>query len=423
MKINELIARRRGKPFSYDHPLLEEILGNTYGIIVFQEQVDLLLQEFGGYTSGEAEDIRESIFKKRREEFASSIRQEVLKKIVDRGFAQSIAEQVYDLVSGFNGYGFAQGHALAFAEISMRCIYLQQNYPSEYFSALLNSQPAGYYGPATIANEARNRGVSILPACVNSSSFDFQALESAIRVGLRQIKAISSSTFDRIIAHQPFGDFHEFVEKSGVSRDELEIMILSGALDSIHSNRRELLWSMNEALDWARAPLGSLPLRFSAPPLNLGAADFTFKEKSVLERRYLGLDIERHLVAFEREKVSHKGGLTAQQIQSSPPGLRTFAVGNPIRLRFPPTKSGRRVVFFDLEDETGLLNVTCFDNVYMRDGHAIVCSPYATVMGQTQDRDGHIAFLASRVFPYRPSLIEEMNDPTLPIATADYLVG
>jgi error-prone DNA polymerase len=423
VKINELIARRRGKPFSYDHPLLEEILGNTYGIIVFQEQVDLLLQEFGGYTSGEAEDIRESIFKKRREEFASSIRQEVLKKIVNRGFAQSIAEQVYELVSGFNGYGFAQGHALAFAEISMRCIYLQQNYPSEYFSALLNSQPAGYYGPATIANEARNRGVSILPVCVNRSLFDFAALESAIRVGLRQIKSLSQSTLEHILRHQPFENFHEFVEKSKISRDELEIMILSGALDSIHSNRRELLWSMKDALDWAKAPLSSLPLQFSAPPLNLGAGDFSMKEKSVLERRYLGLDIERHLVAYERDKVSHKGGMTAQQIQSSPPGLRTFAVGNPIRLRFPPTKSGRRVVFFDLEDETGLLNVTCFDDVYMRDGHAIVCSPYATVMGQTQDRDGHIAFLASRVFPYRPTLTEELNDPTLPIATADYLVG
>lgn len=200
-------------------------------------------------------------------------------------------------------------------------------------------------------------------------------------------------------------------------------MILSGATDSLHSNRRELLWSMKEALDWARAPAGTLPLAFSAPALNLGSTDFSEKEKAIYERRYLGLDLSKHLVAFERERVNRKGGQTAQQIQSSPAGLKAFAVGNPIRLRFPPTKSRKRVVFFDLEDETGLLNVTCFDDVYMKDGHAIICSPYVTVVGQTQDRDGHIAFLASRVFPYKPSLTEEMSHPTLPIATADYLVG
>jgi DNA polymerase III alpha subunit len=86
-------------------------------------------------------------------------------------------------------------------------------------------------------------------------------------------------------------------------------------------------------------------------------------------------------------------------------------VGSPIRLRFPPTPSGKRVVFFDLEDETGLLNVTCFDATYQRDGHAIVCSPFVTVVGQAQHREAHVAFLADRVFPYKPQFAEYPEKP------------
>jgi DNA polymerase III alpha subunit len=101
-----------------------------------------------------------------------------------------------------------------------------------------------------------------------------------------------------------------------------------------------------------------------------------------------------------------------------------MVVGNPIRLRFPPTPSGKRVVFFDLEDETGLLNVTCFDAVYRRDGHAIVCSPYVTIIGVTQVREDHTAFLAQRVFAYQPEIVKAVDlEQTLPITTADFLVG
>jgi error-prone DNA polymerase len=97
-------------------------------------------------------------------------------------------------------------------------------------------------------------------------------------------------------------------------------------------------------------------------------------------------------------------------------------VGNPIRLRFPPTSSGRRVVFFDLEDESGLLNVTCFDDTYQRDGHTIVCAPYVTVVGEAQDRDGYMAFLARRVFPYNPVLRRAIhNSEDIPTEVADFL--
>ncbi|MFN3729632.1 MAG: DNA polymerase III subunit alpha [Fimbriimonadaceae bacterium] len=447
VKINELIARRRGKPYGFSHPELERILGLTYGIIVFQEQVDQLLQTFGGYTSGEAEEIRDAIHKRRKDGYAKQIREQIVGQIMRNGHTAPLADEVYDYIAGFEGYGFAQGHALAFAEISLRSVYCQQHFPAEYFAAILNAQPAGYYGPATLVNEARSRGVKILPADVNRSGLRFQVEDiksdqdpkiwlpnAGVRVGLGQVAGVSDACKQRIVeareAEGTFGSLFEFARRVRPDRDELERLILCGALDSIHPNRRTLLWNVVSACTFAgmRGPHApgqpSLDLVFGTPKLSEDVEDFTWREKAIYERALLDLDIERHLMAFERDRVMAKGGLTCREAGSLKGGTRAFAVGNPIRLRFPPTQSGRRVVFFDLEDETGLLNVTCFDETYQRDGHAIICSPYVTVLGEAQDRDGHIAFLAHRVFPYRAGLAASVPvGGQIPVTSGDFLMG
>lgn len=440
VKINELIARRRGKPFSFDHPDFEKILGLTYGIIVFQEQVDQLLQTFGGYSSGEAEELREAIHKRRREDYGRMMREQILARIVSNGYTTQVAEQVYDYVAGFKGYGFAQGHALAFAEISIRSIYCQQNFPAEYFAALLSAQPAGYYGPCTIANEARTRGVMMLPPDVRLSETTFTVEDvlspmdpqvvlpnAGIRVGLSQIQGISEATRTRIVSNrEQFKSFFTFVSTVRPSRDELENLILCGALDSLCPNRRSMLWAIPKAQAYAEARAGDndLGVELTEPELNGRIDDFSEVERAIHERRLLDLDVAQHLMAFERERIRAKGGVTSAEAKKLPNRRKAIVVGNPIRLRFPPTPSGKRVVFFDLEDETGLLNVTCFDAVYRRDGHAIVCSPYVTLIGEAQDRDGHTAFLAKRVFPYNPLIAREVGGSNgLPIGTADFLVG
>lgn len=450
VKLNEMIARKRGKPFSFSHPDLETILGLTYGIVVFQEQIDQLLQTFCGCTSGEAEDIRDAIHKKRKEEFGSQIRDGLIGRMTARGYSEAVASEVVELVAGFKGYGFAQGHALAFAEISIRSIYCQQNFPAQYFAAILDAQPAGYYGPCTLVNEARSRGVSILPPDVNTSDREFK-VESVlsedtphilvpnggIRVGFDQISGVSNDLKQRIqdasLYQEPkkedettefeskggvamlvreaqgttirkrFRSFFDFIARLRPERDELERLILCGAFDSLHPNRRQLLWAIPSALEYTTQvrQVGGLPLEYEEPELPLGIEDFTTKERAVYERMILGLDVRHHLMQFERERIASKGGITTLEARRLPDLQKAIVVGNPIRLRFPPTPSGKRVVFFDLEDETGLLNVTCFDATYQRDGHAIVCSPFVTIVGKAQHRDEHIAFLADRVFPYK----------------------
>ncbi|MCH7904122.1 MAG: DNA polymerase III subunit alpha [Armatimonadetes bacterium] len=470
VKINELIARRRGtKTFSFEHPDFEKILGITYGIIVFQEQVDQILQTFGGYTSGEAEDIREEIHKRRREDFGQVIHDEVIRRTVARGYTQKVAELAFEYVAGFKGYGFAQGHALAFAEISIRSIWCQQNHPAEYFASLLDAQPAGYYGPCTLVNEARSRGVAILPLDVNRSGNKFlvedvQSTEDpklvfpngGIRVSLRSVHGLSTNTIERIVSQRGSGYYSlcAFVSRVQPNRDELDQLILCGAFDSIEPNRRALLWGASPALLWAASPspsgrlivaesssigdylattwrqlgdvppLGDVPLlRLPEPTINSDVHDFTEAEKAIRERKVLGLDVARHLMAYERERIASKGGITTAEGKRLKDGEQAMLVGNPIRLRFPPTASGKRVVFFDLEDETGLLNITCFDQTYRRYGHAFVCSPYVTLIGHGQWRDGCTAFLIERAYSYEPTITELANQAEAPIKTRDFLVG
>lgn len=439
VKINELIARHRGKPYELEHPQLEEILEHTYGLIVFQEQVDLLLKTFCGYSSGKAEDIRDAIYKQRSQGYIEAIREEVIEKAIAKGYSQVVAEKVFSLVSQFKGYGFAQGHALAFAEVSLRSIWCQQNHPAPYFAALLDAQPAGYYGPITIANEARSRGVPILPPDVNVSGLGFDVEdvraqddpqifvpEGGIRTALKQITGISQELRERIVTQRPFRSFFDAVTRTHPARDELERLVLCGAFDTLHPNRRSLLWAIPSALEHGamlRGATDALPLGFEDPPLPEGIDDFKPVERAVYERRILEMDVDHHLMKFERERIRAKGGLTAREASFYPPGEKIFVVGNPIRLRFPPTESGRRVLFFDLEDETGLLNVTCFDDVYQRDGHKVICHPYVTLWGQTEDRDGHLTFMVSRILAYTPAIKRELADPSpLPIVTADFLM-
>lgn len=443
VKMNELIARRRGKPYSFNHPQLAKILEATYGIIVFQEQVDQLLQTFGGYTSGEAETIREGIHKKRRENYVRSIQDDVIERIMGNGYTQQIAQEVYDLVAVFQGYGFAEGHALAFAEVSIRSVWCQQNFPAPYFASLLDAQPAGYYGPCTIANEARVRGVQILGPDVNRSTLQFKTEsvlahqdpdlhvpDGGIRVSLKQISGISDQMRERMMEAResgPYESFFDFVARVRPHRDELECLILCGVFDSLEPNRRRLLWAIPSAQEYASVcglSPSSLPLTLPEPPLPAGIRDFTTVEKAIRERAILGMDIKHHLMAFERERIQAKGGIASAEAGRMPAGTKIIVVGNPIRLRFPPTSSGKRVMFFDLEDETGLLNVTCFDDTYQRDGHTIICSPYVTLRGVAQDRDGHIAFLAHRAYPYQPNLhVELSHAQPMPIVVADFLVG
>lgn len=251
-----------------------------------------------------------------------------------------------------------------------------------------------------------------------------------VRFPLTRIAGISESLCERIVLERRNGHYRsvaEFSLRTQPEEDELEHLILCGAFDELHPNRRGALWGVTEALQYARSygrQEGMLPLFVPEPQPPEDVRDFLPSERSLIERRLLSLDIEYHLMSYERKRVAAKGGLTTREARERDVGECVMVVGNPLRLRMPPTRSGKRVVFFDLEDESGLLNVTCFDETYMKYGHSFITNPYVVVWVTVQDRQGHKAFLLERAIPYRPTFSGEPTPVTnLPLVTADFLVG
>ncbi|MDA8336281.1 MAG: DNA polymerase III subunit alpha [Peptococcaceae bacterium] len=360
--VEPFVARRQGREeVTHLHPSLSPILDKTYGVVLFQEQVIAIATGLAGFTPGEADSLRRLMTHARSAQEMRKTGEEFVRRAVARGIEEKTAREVFAGLEGYAGYGFCEAHAAAFATTAYWTAYLAAHHPAHFFTALLNNQPMGYYSPATLANEARLRGLRFLPPDLNTGGETFALEDGAIRVPLSRVKDMDRPTLADILARRPFLSPVDFRQRTRVEKNTLESMILCGALDSLHPNRRELL-------AWLPGipPLSPQAALDTGPPKSL--PDFSPLEKHILEHRILGLDLHCHYMAFWRSRLQKEGYLTGRQLRARPGNTWIRTAGVPVRPHRPPTRSGRTVVFFSLEDETGLTEVTLFDDVYQRYG-------------------------------------------------------
>lgn len=465
--VGPFVARRHGKePVIFTDPRLERILGRTYGVVLFQEQVIELAVEIAGFSPGEADQLRRLMTHQRDQEALAQMAEDFIRRALDRGASREVAEMAFKAIRAFAGYGFCEGHAAAFGDIGYRTSYLLRHYPAQFYAALLNNQPMGFYPPHTLIVEARRRGVRVLPPDINASAADYTAGQGWLRVGLKQVKGISQAELEGIErARQdgPFASLADLLSRVPVRRDVAERLILSGALDCLCPNRKALLWQLAELFpilqadvrDEARSrtrhattnedpgispiPIGAQtrtrpgpatskeipglshfpaggassdprgdctrPLTTSRLPLPLEAAssppeveDFPTHEKILHEWDVLGFALTGHPMQLLREKLRKRGVLTAAQLKKTRPGRTVAAAGVVIRPHRPPTRSGRTVVFLSLEDETGLIDVTIFEDVYRKYAPVIFCQGLLLIQGRVERNHG-LALLATHLHP------------------------
>jgi DNA polymerase-3 subunit alpha len=234
----------------FDHPLLEPLLKDTYGIIVYQEQVMQIAQVLAGYTPGQADLLRKAMGKK-IQEILDQQRDTFLKGCKDNNVDKKIAEKVFDLVVQFGGYGFNKSHAWAYAVMGYWCAWFKVNYPIEFMTAVLSTVDKKRI-PEFIA-EARRMGYMVLPPDVNESGNDFTAGDLACRYGFEGVEGISDKTSDVIVAAQPYASLEDFRERSGVNKGILKTLARVGALDRFVGNRRALV----EQLEWEDSEEGA----------------------------------------------------------------------------------------------------------------------------------------------------------------------
>ena len=425
--VEPFLARRKGQEeVTYLHPKLKPILEKTYGVVLFQEQVIEIATAVAGFTPGEADQLRRVMTHARNKEDMMAIGRLFREKAAVNGVEPEVADTIFSYIQGYASYGFCEAHAAAFANTAYKTAYLIRHYPAEYFAALMSAQPMGYYPINTLAGEARRRGVGLLPVDINRSDAaftverwrpdeweafwanagpwvpEFPHLGKAIRIGLQQVKGVGKGVQEAILAARGggFHDLADFCRRTAgkVPRSSLEALILAGAFDSLSANRRELLWEAPRLLALAGgAPQGqrSLALQAQRPPV----PDFTPAEKYLKEYELLGLMVRGHFMAFVRDRLESEGYLTAAAARRAEPGALVKVAGLPVRPHRPPTRSGRVVVFLSLEDETGLVDLTIFEDVYQRYGHLIFTDPRPPLaaLGRVERRGGHVSITVSRV--------------------------
>ena len=295
---------------------------------------------------------------------------------------------------GYAGYGFCEAHAAAFGDTAIRTAHLLKHHPAEFYAALLNNQPMGFYSPATIVNEARIRGIQLLPPDVQSSEKEFTIRGKAILVGLKQVKGIRDTDIEEIIKNRLYHTWVDFLARARLPRDLLENLVLCGACSGFNTNRRALLFSLGTAL---HLDGNSMALPLNLEPVVKTQSDFNDYDRMAHEWNVLGFSPWCHPLEFWREQLSKSGVLPNNIIRAETDKTKYFrAAGWVIRPHTPPTKSGKTVVFFTLEDETGLMNITTFPDMYERYGHLIFSNPLLIIEGK-KDRRGANSLIVERM--------------------------
>lgn len=427
--VEPFIARRNDlEAVTYVHPKLEPILKKTYGIVLFQEQIIEIARTIAGFTPGEADRLRRAMSSFRSQAEMDRIGEQFIAKAIANGCEPHVARTIFGYIAGYAGYGFCEAHAASFADIAYKTTYLLEHYPAEFYAALLSHQPMGYYPSNTLLWEAKRRGVAARGVCVNRSRPEFTveygdgdaspAAEArraakagpkagarpAIRVGLRQVRALSRATLDAIMAARgrgPFASLTDFCRRvPPLTAEEAEQLVLAGAFDSFSANRRALLWQLPDALRRGReARERQRRWDLSADERRAAADvdDFAPLERDVREYYALGLTVERHLLHHWRQRLRRRGARPCAEALRLPHGHPVTVAGLCIRPHRPPTKSGRTVVFLTLEDETGLIDVTVFEDVYMRWGTDLFVKPLLLVSGRVEHRGGAVSVTARRL--------------------------
>ncbi|WP_051766850.1 helix-hairpin-helix domain-containing protein [Saccharothrix syringae] len=400
--VHPYLRRRRGEPWRHEHPLLADALDRTLGVPLFQEQVMRVAIDVAGFTPGEADELRRAMGSKRASAKMDRLRERFYAGAARNGVTGELADRIFGQVKAFSGYGFPMSHSLAFAHLVFTSAWLKLYYPSAFCAALLRAQPMGFYTPQSLVADARRHGVRILRAGVNTALAHATLNPhpdsrggQAVRLGLAAIRDLGDAAADRIVtARQADGPYHglgELARRADLSTAHLEALASAGAVDELTGDRRTGLWQAGAAAR-ERTP-GTLPGTAAAgAPALPGMSQW---ELVAADIRWTGITPDSHPVELLRAHLATLGAVPVDRLRHLPHGTRVLVAGAVTHRQQPPTAGG--VVFLNLEDETGMLNVTVGPGLwrasrpYARDAGALL------VRGMLDTASGPLGVLADQL--------------------------
>jgi DNA polymerase III subunit alpha len=381
--IDDYIDRRHGrKKVEYIVPQMKDILENTYGILVYQEQIMLLAQELAGYSLGEADLMRRAMGKKKKDEMAKH-KEKFVSGALARGIKASKAENIFELMANFADYGFNRSHSFAYAFIAYQTAYLKAHYPAHFFASVLSNERDNTAKLSRYINEMKVFALKLLPPDVNSSNEGFTPVGEAIRFGLAAIKGVGLSAVQAIRAARESGgkfksifDLSERVDQRLVGRRAVECLVKAGAFDTLHNDRARAFAAIEKAMDQgAREQRDRLSgqggLFFEAVATRVepelpSAMAWSRREVLDNEKESLGLYVSGHPLENFGSLLSGVANGDCASVAEREHGVQVAIGGIITDLTSRLTKKGDRFALFRLEDQFGSVKVICWPEQFMR---------------------------------------------------------
>ena len=447
--VHPYIRRKQGRePVTYAHPLLEPVLEDTLGVILYQEQIIEIAMKVAGMTPSGADMFRRAMTRHLNHVEMSSLEGDFVEGCLANDVPREVADQLFAAVQGFAVYGFCRSHAAAFARTAYETAWLKLNHAVEFGCGLLNNQPMGFYHPSVLVEDLKRHGVTVLPVDVNRS--DIRCLPEALgdagghrdllrgpsllsdplprpahlqgtysefetpttqvvkkthamRIGFNYVRDLGEEGRKAIVdervtggAYTSFDNFLDRLSGGPIGPRAVRNLVMVGAFDGLGRPRRELLWGWQERWHGHGLRKGielqsELKLKAIAPALP-ELDDFDINQ---LEYRISDLSTGHHLIHFCRERLNQLGALPSNQLRSIPSGRTVRVAGLVITRQAPST--AKKIRFFTLEDEFGQVNVTIKPDIYDRYRLVANRQPILVIDGVMQRQDGVWSVLAAHI--------------------------
>jgi error-prone DNA polymerase len=434
--------RRKNKQeeWQHPHPLMANALDKTLGVPLFQEQLMQLAIDVAGFDPAEADQLRRAMGSKRSSERMGQLKDRLYQGMAERGITGELADDIYLKLSAFANYGFPESHAISFAYLVYASSWLKRYYPAAFCAALLNAQPMGFYSPQSLVDDARRHGVEVRRPDINASNAK-AVLEAtsqtrwgsergepphqwglggpAVRMGLESVRTLSEEVAKRIEeerrADGPYRDMPDLARRAGLSTAHLEALATADAFACFGLTRREALWAAGAAAQEgvvrrAREP-GQQVQRLPGTATGTRAPALPGMDEVdtlVADVWATGLSPDRHPAQYIRDQLDRAGAVPIAKLPRIEPGRRVLVGGIVTHRQRPATAGG--ITFMNLEDETGMLNVTCSPGLWQRYRKVARTSAALLVRGRLEKHEGVINLIADRLDPVTPPVRPRSRD-------------
>jgi error-prone DNA polymerase len=449
--VHPYIRRRNGEEtVEFSSQELENVLGKTLGVPLFQEQAMQIAIVAAGFTPGESDQLRRAMATFRKTGTIHSFEARMVEGMVERGYEREFAARCFSQIEGFGEYGFPESHAASFALLVYVSSWLKCHYPDVFAAALLNSQPMGFYAPAQIVRDARDHGVAVRGPDVNASGWDhtLEAIEPeahphpepvegrgcpapcfdrlsmrpdsekrhALRLGFRQIKSLNADAAHAIVASRPetgYASVEDVWRRAGVNSAALVAIAEADGFASLGLERREALWAIRALGHNGRETAAALPLFAAAqahdavpePAITLPGE----RPGEVVANDYaaIRMSLKHHPLALLRDELDAMDVVCARDLRERPNNKRLTTAGLILVRQRPGSANG--VIFLTLEDETGVANIIIWPDVFKRFRKVVLSSRLVRVSGKLQ-REGIVTHLIAEKITDLSDRLDALGD-------------